>query len=77
MSDAVEVLREMKLSAENPENTCWLFNNDRDEAIDSALLWKEKLDRLEKWLDKKINDYEFDGTSLVARELKRVREVLK
>lgn len=36
----------------------------------------QKLDRLEKWLDKKINDYEFDGTSLVARELKRVRAIL-
>jgi len=54
--EAVEVLREMKLSAENPKNICWLFNNDRDKAIDEALLALERLDRLEKWRSDEYED---------------------
>jgi len=70
---AVEVLREMKLSAENPENTCWLFNNNRDEAINEALLALEFSDCVEfgywlvnapnkeihskKWIEQKYQQY--------------------
>jgi len=70
---AIEVLREMKLSAENPENTCWLFNNNRDEAINEALLALEFSDCVEfgywlvnapnkeihskKWIEQKYQQY--------------------
>ena len=70
---AIEVLREMKLSAENPENTCWLFNNNRDEAINEALLALEFSDCVDfgfwlvnapnkeihskKWIEQKYQQY--------------------
>ena len=89
MNDTVEVLRQRVntclLCMYNEGNVCNASQGEFGECkeadelkkeFDKALLALEKLDRLEKWLDKKINDYEFDGTSLVARELKRVRAIL-
>ena len=85
---AVEVLREMKLSAENPKNICWLFNNDRDKAINEALLTLEKrykalkkLDDVIDWIEAitfNIKDFRYEGDEeLIIKDLNRTLKITK
>ena len=91
-SKAVEVLRDFIIPHYEQDIDRVGITKEQNEtkkewtnALKEALLWKEKLDRLEKWLDNEINQRKKDQLeygALIRIEdqiilLKEVREVLK
>jgi len=80
---AVEVLKEMR-SLFNESNS-WEVTQERDNALYQALLALGKLDRLEKWLNKKYdenwfvltNNKDLEEARIIRNFIKEVREVLE
>ena len=85
MNDTVETLKELigkrehKIKGfynEMKRQDLLDLNTKRITALKEALLWKEKLDRLEKWLDIKEEWIKSDKFNLRKKFLKEVRAIL-
>ena len=85
MNDTVETLKELIEKREHKIKGFYNemkrqdlldLNTKRITALKEALLWKEKLDRLEKWLDIKEEWIKSDKFNLRKKFLKEVRAIL-
>ena len=85
MNDTVEILKELIEKREHKIKGFYNemkrqdlldLNTKRITALKEALLWKEKLDRLEKWLDIKEEWIKSDKFNLRKKFLKEVRAIL-